>query len=122
MLIAYWIVAAILAFFYLYSGGSKVVRSKEQLQPMMGWVERTPAGVVKLIGLLEVLGAIGIILPPLTDIAPWLAIVAAAGLVAVQVGGIIVHLSRGERKIIGLNVGALVLAAVAVWLAATQFA
>jgi uncharacterized membrane protein len=121
MLIAYWIVAAVLAFFYLYSGGSKVVRSREQLQPMMGWVDRTPAAAVKLIGLLEVLGAIGLILPPLTHIAPWLAIVAAAGLVAVQTGALIVHLARREFKIIGLNIGAFVLAGVAVWLAVSQF-
>jgi hypothetical protein len=117
LLIAYWIVAALLAIFYLYSGGAKVVRSKAKLQPMMGWVERTPTWAIKAIGILEVLGAIGLILPPLTGIAPGLAIAAAIGFVLVQIGGIIVHLSRGESKVIGLNFGLLVLAGVEIWLA-----
>jgi hypothetical protein len=118
--IAYWVVAALLALFYLYAGGTKVVQSREQLQPMMGWVDRVPMPVVRTIGVLEVLGAAGLILPPLTGIAPGLAIAAAVGLVLIQVGGIIVHLSRGEARKIGLNIALLVAAAVAAWLAATR--
>jgi hypothetical protein len=74
-------------------------------------------GLVRTIGFLEVLGAIGLILPPLTGIAPWLALAAAIGFVLVQVGGIILHLSRGEAKVIGLNIVLVVAAAVTVWLA-----
>jgi hypothetical protein len=117
MHVAYWILAGLLAFFYLYSGGAKVVRSREALQPMMGWIERVPQWVVRVIGGLEVLGAIGLILPPLTGVAPVLAIAAAIGLVLVQIGGIIVHVARGETRVLGLNVALLVLAAVTVWLA-----
>ncbi|MFG1927837.1 DoxX family protein [Cryptosporangium sp. NPDC048952] len=119
MEIAYWIVAGLLALFYLYGGGVKVVRSKEQLQPMMGWVDTIPMPLVRTIGVLEVLGAIGLILPPLTGIAPALAIAAAVGLVLVQIGAMVVHSSRGEYKDLGLNVVLLVLAAVAAWLATT---
>jgi hypothetical protein len=75
--------------------------------------------LVRTIGVLEVLGAAGLILPPLTGIAPGLAIAAAAGLVLIQVGGIIVHLSRGEAGQIGLNIALLVAAAVTAWLATT---
>ncbi|MFF2052610.1 DoxX family protein [Leifsonia sp. NPDC058194] len=117
MIVAYWIVAGILAFFYLYSGGIKVVRSRDGLRPMMGWVDDMPFAFVRVIGALEVLAALGLILPPLTGIAPWLALVAAIGLVLVQIGGLIVHLRRGEVRIIGINVGLLVLAGVAAWLA-----
>lgn len=117
MYIAYWIIAALLAIFYLYSGAMKVVRSREQLQPMMGWVERAPMWGVRVIGVLEVLGAVGLILPPLTGIAPGLAVAAAVGLVLVQIGGIAVHLLRREAKILGLNIALLVLAAVEIWLA-----
>lgn len=84
---------------------------------MMGWVDSVPMGFVRAIGVLEVLGAIGLILPPLTGIAPWLALAAASGLVLLQIGGIIVHLSRGEAKVIGLNIVLLVVAGLAVWLA-----
>lgn len=57
MTVAYWIIAALLAVFYLYAGGKKAVQSQERLQPMMGWVDRVPMRVVRLIGVLELLGA-----------------------------------------------------------------
>jgi hypothetical protein len=119
MNVAYWIVAALLAAFYLYAGGIKILRSQEQLRPMMGWVDRVPMPVVRLIGTLEVLGAAGLILPPLTGIAPWLAVAAATGLVLIQVGGISLHLSRGEARLIGLNIALLAAAAAAVRLGTT---
>jgi DoxX-like family len=104
---------------YLYSGGLKVLRSPDQLRPMMGWIDAVPLSVVRTIGVLEVLGALGLILPPLTGIAPALALAAATGLVLIQVGGISLHLSRGEAKMIGLNIALLVLAGVAIWLSTT---
>ncbi|GAA4622267.1 DoxX family protein [Actinoallomurus vinaceus] len=118
MEISYWIVAALLAVFYLYAGGKKIIQSQEQLQPMMGWVDTVPMPLVRLIGVLEVLGAAGLILPPLTGIAPWLAIAAAIGLVLIQIGGIAVHLSRGEVRQIGLNIALLAAAAATAWLGA----
>src|SRR5688572_6195878 len=96
MELAYWIIAALLAVFYLYAGGKKVTQSREQLQPMMGWVDRVPMPLIKTIGALEILGAAGLVLPPLTGIAPWLAVAAAIGLALIQVGGTALHLSRGE--------------------------
>jgi hypothetical protein len=117
MEIAYWIVGGLLALFYLYAGGKKVIQSREQLLPMMGWVDRMPMPMVRTIGVLEVLGALGLVLPPLTGIAVVLALVAAIGLFLIQVGGIVVHLSRGEARVIGLNIGLLVTAAVVAWLA-----
>jgi hypothetical protein len=119
MELAYWIVAVLLAVFYLYAGGKKVAQSREQLLPMMGWVDRVPMPLVRTIGVLEVLGAAGLLLPPLTGIAPGLAVAAAVGLVLIQVGGIVVHLSRGEARLIGLNIALLLAAAAAVWLGTT---
>ncbi len=119
MELAYWIVAGLLALFYLYAGGKKVAQSREKLQPMMGWVDTVPMPAVRTIGVLEILGAAGLLLPPLTGIAPWLAVAAAVGLALIQVGGIALHLSRGEARLIGLNIGLLVTAAVAAWLGTT---
>ncbi len=117
MVVAYWIVAAVLAIAYLAAGGMKLARPKDRLVAAgMGFAEDFAPAPVKLIGLAEVLGALGLILPPLTRIAPWLAIVAAIGLVVVQLGAIVVHIRRGEQRMLGVNVGLLVLAAVAVWL------
>jgi|ERR1700678_1264939 uncharacterized membrane protein len=118
MTVAYWIIAALLAVLYLYSGGLKVLRSPDQLRPIMGWVDTVPLRLVRAIGVLEVLGALGLILPRLTGIAQALAVAAATGLVLIQVGGISLHLRRGEVKVIGLNIALFVLAGVEIWLAA----
>jgi hypothetical protein len=117
VLIAYWIVAGLLALFYLYAGGRKLVESRERLAPMMGWVDTIPMPVVRFVGVVEVLGAAGLLLPPLTGVAPVLAPVAALGLLVLQILAAGLHLSRGERKETGLNGALIVLAAVAAWLA-----
>ena len=85
----------------------------------MGWIDAVPLRLLRTIGVLEVLGAIGLILPPLTGIAPALALAAAIGLVLIQVGGISLHLRRGEAKLIWLNIVLLLLAAAEIWLATT---
>ncbi|GAA2954768.1 MULTISPECIES: DoxX family protein [Streptomyces] len=119
MELAYGIVAGLLGAFYLYAGGKKAVRSKERLAPMMGWVDTVPMGLVRSVGAVEVLGAAGLVLPPLTGIAPVLALVAALGFVVLQVLATGLHLSRGEVEETGLNAALVVLAAVAAWLATT---
>jgi hypothetical protein len=117
MTVAYWVLAALLGAFYLYAGGKKVAQSKEQLAPMMGWVDRTPMWLVRVIGVVEVAGVAGLILPPATGIAPVLALVAAIGFVILQILASGVHLSRGEKKEVSLNVALIALAGVTVWLA-----
>ncbi|MFD7902106.1 DoxX family protein [Kitasatospora sp. NPDC059747] len=114
--IAYGIVAGLLALFYVYSGTLKAVRSRDQLRPMMAWVDRMPLPAVRALGAVELLGAAGLILPPLTGVAPALAVVAAVGLVLLQAGAITVHLTGGDRRI-ALNAGLIVTAAVTAWLA-----
>ncbi|MCS7477888.1 DoxX family protein [Umezawaea endophytica] len=116
MTVAYWIAASLLALFYLYGGGVKVVRSRDRLRPMMAWVDRVPLPAVRAIGVLEVLGALGLVLPPLTGVAPWLALAAAVGFVVLQFGAIPVHLTGGDRRV-ALNVALVVVAAVTAWLA-----
>jgi hypothetical protein len=117
VVIGYWIVAGLLGLFYLYAGGKKIAQSQAQLAPMMAWVDTIPMPVVRLIGVVEILGVAGLILPPATGIAPVLAIAAAAGFVVLQVLATGLHLSRGEANVVGLNVALIVVAAVAAWLA-----
>lgn len=118
MNVAYWIVASLLALFYVYAGGLKVVRSRAQLRPMMAWVDSMPMPAVRAIGAVELLGTLGLVLPPLTGIAPGLALAAAVGYVVSQLGAAGVHLSRGERQI-ALNLVLIATAAVTAWLATT---
>ena len=118
MNIAYWIAAGPLALFYLYAGALKATRTRDQLRPMMAWVDRMPLPAVRALGIVEMLGAAGLLLPPLTGIAPWLAWAAAIGFVLLQTGAITVHLTGDDRRIT-LNVGLIATAALTTWLAAT---
>ncbi|MFE7569191.1 DoxX family protein [Streptomyces sp. NPDC057539] len=117
MNIAYWILAGLLALFYLYAGAMKVFRTRDQLRPMMAWVDRIPMPAVRGIGVAEVLGAIGLILPPLTGIAPVLALAAAVSLVVLQTGAIAVHLKTDRQ--VGINIPLILAAALTTWLATT---
>ena len=101
MNIALWIVAGLLAAAMFGSGLMKVAQPREKLiKSGMGWAEDFPAGAVKLIGALEMLGALGLILPALLDIAPILVPVAATGLAITMAGAVIVHLRRKEYSAI----------------------
>lgn len=117
MLIAYWIVAGLLALFYAWTGLTKLTRSKAQLRPMMKWVERVPLAAVRSVGTLEVLAAIGLIVPPLTGIEPWLAFAAAIGLILLQLGAIVTHLTSKDDRQITINLVVIAITAVVVWLA-----
>jgi hypothetical protein len=121
MIVAYWIVAGLLAAVYLYGGVTKLVQSPEKLAPMAPWAQSIPLPRVRLIGLAEVLGAAGLIVPPLVRIAPWLALAAAIGLVLLQAVALAFHLARGERSV-GINVALLIAAVATVWLATTWLA
>lgn len=116
MNIAYWIVAGLLALFYYYAGTMKVFRDREQLRPMMAWVDRIPLPAVRALGTVEILGATGLILPPLTGIASLLAPAAAIGFVLLQICAVAVHLT-GEDRRITLNVVLIATAAATIWLA-----
>ena len=117
MTVVYGIVAVLLALFYLYAGGLKLVRRREQLAPMMRWVDTVPMSGVRALGAVEVLGAVGLILPPLTGIAVGLALAAAVGLLVLQLLAAAFHRARGETADLWLNGVLVVLAAVATWTA-----
>lgn len=104
MIIALWIVQGLLAAAFLMAGGMKLMQPKEKLAENMGWVEDFSANTIKGIGLLEVLGAIGLILPWALTIFPILTGLAAVGLVLAMIGAAITHLRRGETQMLVPNV------------------
>jgi len=97
--IALWALAAVLAVAMLGAGAMKLARSRDQLREAgMGYVDDFSPGAVKAIGAAEVLGAIGLVLPPLVGVAEWLAPLAATGLFLTMVGAVVVHVRRGETN------------------------
>jgi uncharacterized membrane protein len=116
--VAYWVIAGLLAAVYAFSGVKKLVQSQDQLRPMMGWVDTMPVSRIRIIGLLEVLGTVGVIAPPLSGIAPGVAVAAAIGLALIQIGAFRLHLSRHELANLPLNAALLVLSGAAAWLGA----
>jgi len=48
VIVAYWVLASLLAVFYLYSGGKKVLQSRDQLRPMMAWVAADPLTALRV--------------------------------------------------------------------------
>ncbi len=119
MLIAVWIVTALLALANLAAGGMKLFSPVAALRQRLPWAEEVGTVPTRLIGLAEVLGAIGIILPVLLNIVPVLTPIAAVGVALIQAGAIVFHLRRGEAKAVPGNIVLLILA---VFVAVTRFA
>ena len=98
-------IAGLLAAVFLIAGANKLLIPQEKLAkvPGGGWVLDFSAGFVKALGAVEILGAVGLILPALLDIAPVLVPLAALGLALIMVGAAIVTFRRQEFKHVLLN-------------------
>ena len=118
MNVALWIVAVLLAAAYLFSGVGKLIISKEKISTMSAsakWVEDFSAGTVKTIGGLEVLAAVGLILPAVLDVAPVLVALAALGLVMLMLGAVITRIRRHEFKFMAADLVYLAMASFVAW-------
>ena len=111
MNITLWIIQALLALVFLGAGVIKMVRSKEQLVGRMEWVKDFSPNAVRLIGVTETLGALGLILPAATGILEWLIPLAAVGLALTMVGAVITHVRRSDYSKVVMPIVLLVLAA-----------
>lgn len=96
MNIALWIAAGLVAAAFLAAGLMKITGKREQMLERMPWVADFTQTQVKLIGVVEVLGALGLILPAVTGIAPILVPLAATGLAITGVLAAIMHIRRGD--------------------------
>jgi uncharacterized membrane protein YphA (DoxX/SURF4 family) len=111
-----WIAASVVAVAFIASGATKLVQPREKvIAGGFQWAEDFSRAQVKLIGAAEVLGAVGLIMPPALGILSVLSPAAAAGLALLMTGAVIVHLRRGEtRKIAAPTTLAVLAAAIAV--------
>lgn len=110
-----WIVQAVLAAAFGMSGVMKATQPKEKLTPRLPWAADFSAGTVRLIGVAELLGALGLILPAATGIAPVLTPIAATGLAIVMVLAAATHIRRREPSGVAFNAILFVLAALVAW-------
>jgi len=112
MNLALWIIAGILAAGFTVAGATKLFTPKEKLAkaPGGGWVNDFSAGFVKTLGAVEILGAVGLILPGALGIAPVLVPMAAVGLATIMIGAAIVTSRRQEYKHTLVNLTYLALA------------
>jgi uncharacterized membrane protein YphA (DoxX/SURF4 family) len=96
MNIVLWIIQILLALLFLFAGGMKLVLPIEVLTSMGPPNQvQLPGLFIKFIGVCEVLGALGLILPGLFRVKTWLTPLAAAGLVIIMIGAVAVSLKLG---------------------------
>lgn len=114
--IGLWVAQALLAAMFLMAGATKLMSGSADLVAMgMGWAENAPFLLIKFIGLAEVAGALGLILPSATHIMPHLTKLAAAGLAVIMVLAAGVHIVRSEFEVVPVNVILFALAAFVIW-------
>lgn len=92
-----WIGASFLAAIFLGTGVLKLTTPRERLvEAGLGWAGDFSQQTIRLLGVAEVLGAVGLVVPPLLGVAPILTPIAASCLAALMVGATVVHVRRLE--------------------------
>ncbi|MCP3462564.1 DoxX family protein [Bradyrhizobium sp. CCGUVB23] len=113
--IGLWIAQALICFAFSSAGLVKLLTPIPQLAAMMPWAGEYSEGFVRVIGLIDLAGGIGILLPALTRILPRLTVLAALGCTVLQVFALVFHISRGEAAVTPLNFVLLALAVFVLW-------
>lgn len=111
MNITLWIVQGLATLAFAYGGWLKAFQY-EKASAEWGWVKSVPRAFVVFIGVAELIGVIGLILPQATGIAPIWTPIAATALAAVVLLGALLHLSRKEYREIGVNAVFIMLAVI----------
>ncbi|WP_394831219.1 DoxX family protein [Pendulispora rubella] len=118
MNLALWIVAGLLAAAYFIGGGVKMFMSKDKFASMTSnsqWAEEFTSGAFKALGVVEALGAVGLVLPAVLGIAPILVPIAASALALYMSGAMATRLRRGEYAVMMGDFVFLALCAFVAW-------
>ena len=113
--VALWAGQIALALLFLVTGGAKLALTMSDLATLMPWAGMTPEPAIRLIGALELAGALGLVLPALTGVRPALTSVAAAGLAVLMAIATGFHVVRGESASAALPAIACVIAGAVAW-------
>lgn len=112
--IVLWIAQGLLAVMFMMAGIMKASQPIDALAESLPWVTSTPLALVRFIGISELLGGIGLLIPSFFRFKPFLTVWAALGLALVMVFAAVFHATRGEFPGIGMN---LVLLGIALFIA-----
>jgi uncharacterized membrane protein YphA (DoxX/SURF4 family) len=107
-----WTVAGLLALMFATAGLMKMAMPKEKLVNTMEWAKPVPRPRLRALGAVELLGAIGLIVPRALNVAPVLTPLAAVGLAIVMIGATIVHTRMKDYTGLAMPVVLLILAVV----------
>lgn len=110
-----WIAQVILFLAFGAAGYLKVARPITALARTMSWVADAPPALVRFVGVSELAGAVGVLVPAATRIEPWLTPLAAVGLLLVMLLAIPVHVKKGELAQMGAPILLGLLAAFVAW-------
>lgn len=114
MNVALWTAQLLLASLMLMGAALKFMPI-EKLAAMMPWTGEVPPAIVRLLGLIDLLGGAGLLLPAVLNLPPRLTIWASLAILALMVCAIVFHISRGEAPVTGLNILAALLAVFIAW-------
>jgi uncharacterized membrane protein YphA (DoxX/SURF4 family) len=106
-----WTVQALLALVFLFAGGMKLVLPTAEMTKDIA----LPGALLRFIGVCEVLGALGLVLPGLLGVRPGLTPLAAAGLVVIMIGAVVVSLLSGPAALAAIPAAVGALAAFVAW-------
>ena len=110
-----WALQIVLTAVFFMAGAMKLMKPKEEIQEKMAWVEDFDGSHIRAIGALEVLAAVGLIVPAIFGIGEPLVGWAAVGLVLLMLGAAVTHARRGEYSFVAMNVALAIAAAVVAW-------
>lgn len=114
--IGLWVAQAVLAALYAMGVWFHLLLSPEEAKAMGAvWISEVPLSFVRFIGVMEVLGIVGLILPAATGIKPHLSLWAAWGLLAIQLLAIPFHAIRGEFSPLPFNLIYVALCVLVIW-------
>ncbi|GER59598.1 hypothetical protein ULMA_17060 [Patiriisocius marinus] len=113
--IVLWIAQGLLAVMFIMAGIMKATQPVEALAESLPWVTSTPLGLVRFIGISELLGGLGLLIPSIFRFKPILTVWAALGLALIMVLAAGFHATRGEFPNIGMNVVLIGIALFIVW-------
>jgi uncharacterized membrane protein YphA (DoxX/SURF4 family) len=97
---ALWVLQIVLSVLFAWTGWTKLISGENDLRGAVSWTVDIPVSLVRVIGIVELLGALGLVLPAATRIRPQLTPIAASCLTTVMMLAVMFHLYRGDTRLV----------------------